>query len=318
MRILLVLAAFPLLTTFAPLELFSEPVPPERTTLRMTPVPLDERDPVRRQVGRLVYLGGWHIQSNDPRFGGVSAMHVDGGEVTALSDAGSVIRFRVGGAEASIAPIAAGPGRSAEKGDRDAEAMAVAGRRLWIAFEGANQVWRYGRRSWRRLASAAPPAMKRWSINSGSEAMLRLEDGRFLVFAEGAGRSGGTSAALLFDGDPAEEGTKATALRYRPPEGYRITDAALLPGGGMLFLNRRFAIPAGFTAKLTLMPPQALRRDSVLAGAEIAHLEAPVAADNMEALSVTREEGRTIVWIASDDNLNPIQRTLLLKFALAE
>jgi hypothetical protein len=284
----------------------------------MIPVPLDERDPARRQVGRLLYLGGWSIRSNDPRFGGISAMHVEGGQVTALSDAGSVIRFRLGGAQASVTPIAAGPGRSPEKGNRDAEAMAATRERIWIAFEGANQVWRYGRRSWRRLASAAPPAMKRWSSNSGSEAMLRLEDGRFLIFAEGADWRGGTSEALLFDGDPAEEGTAATPLRYRPPEGYRITDAALLPGGAMLFLNRRFAIPSGFTAKLTLMPPQALRPDSVLTGAEIAHLEAPLAADNMEALSVTREEGRTIVWIASDDNLNPIQRTLLLKFGLAE
>jgi hypothetical protein len=43
-----------------------------------------------------------------------------------------------------------------------------------------------------------------------------------------------------------------------------------------------------------------------------------MAVDNMEAQSVTRENGRTIVWIASDDNLNPIQRTILLKLALRE
>ena len=318
MRILLALAALPLLTTFAPLELFSEPVPPERTTLRMTPIPLDERDPARRRVGRLDYLGGWVLRSNDPRFGGISAMNVDEGEVTALSDAGSVIRFALGGGSAEIMPLRAGPGRSDEKANRDAEAMAVHRQSIWIAFEGANQVWRYGRRSWRRLASAAPPEMKRWSGNSGSEAMLRLPDGRFLVFAEGPTRRDGTSAALLFQGDPAEPGTEATAIRYRPPDGYRITDAALLPDGGMLFLNRRFGIPGGFMAKLTLAPKPALRSGAVLEGTEIAHLQAPIAADNMEALSVAREEGRTIVWIASDDNLNPLQRTLLLKFALAD
>jgi hypothetical protein len=38
----------------------------------------------------------------------------------------------------------------------------------------------------------------------------------------------------------------------------------------------------------------------------------------MEALSVDSENGRTILWIASDDNFNPLQRTLLLKFALAD
>ena len=318
MRILLALAAFPLLTTFAPLELFSAPVLPERTTLQMKPVPLDERDPARRRVGRLVYLGGWTLTSNDPRFGGVSAMHVEAGEVSALSDAGSVIRFGLGGGSAEIMPLRAGPGRSDEKANRDAESMAVHKHSIWIGFEGANQVWRYGRRSWRRLDSAAPPAMKRWPGNSGSEAMLRLPDGRFLIFSEGPTRSDGTSAALLFDGDPAEPGTEATALRYRPPDGYRITDAALLPDGGMLFLNRRFGIPGGFMAKLTLAPKPPLSTSGILEGTEIAHLQAPLAADNMEALSVAREAGRTIVWITSDDNLNPLQRTLLLKFALAE
>jgi hypothetical protein len=31
---------------------------------------------------------------------------------------------------------------------------------------------------------------------------------------------------------------------------------------------------------------------------------------------VSREGGRTILWLASDDNYNKLQRTLLLKFAL--
>jgi hypothetical protein len=38
----------------------------------------------------------------------------------------------------------------------------------------------------------------------------------------------------------------------------------------------------------------------------------------MEALSVMREQGRTIVRLASDDNFLRIQRTLLLEFALLE
>jgi hypothetical protein len=159
--------------------------------------------------------------------------------------------------------------------------------------------------------------MKQWPGNSGSEAMLRLEDGRFLIFSEGASRRQGFSQALLFEGDPAGPETKAVALEYRAPDGYRITDAARLADGRMLFLNRSFSITKGFTAKLTLMPKQALGA-AVLAGAEIAHLEAPLTVDNMEAVSATRENGRTIVWIASDDNLNPLQRTLLLKFALVD
>ena len=44
----------------------------------------------------------------------------------------------------------------------------------------------------------------------------------------------------------------------------------------------------------------------------------PRPVDNMEALAVSREGGRTIVRIASDDNYLALQRTLLLEFELDE
>jgi hypothetical protein len=238
-----------------------------------------------------------------------------------MSDAGSVIRFSLpgqGGPAADIADLRQGPGTSADKGNRDVEAMAVHGGKLWLAFEGANQIWRYSRANWKAAASAAPPAMKDWPANKGSEAMLRLSDGRFILFREEETRADGTIQALLFEGDPAKTGTKAVPIRYRPPQGYRITDAAALPDGRLLFLNRRFGLPEAFTAKLTMAPKPGAGPIELLSGAEIAHFQLPGPVDNMEALSVTRENGRTIVWLASDDNLNPIQRTILLKLGLRE
>ena len=123
---------------------------------------------------------------------------------------------------------------------------------------------------------------------------------------------------LLFAGDPAVAGTPALRLRYRAPPGYRITDAALLPDGRLLLLNRSVAWLAG--SRRNRWSPTCA---GLAAGAddrgrsEVATLEAPLTVDNMEALSVTREGGRTIVWIASDDNyIRLFRRTLLLKFAL--
>jgi hypothetical protein len=215
----------------------------------------------------------------------------------------------------TIAPLFEGPGSIDVKGDRDSESMIVHGGRAWIGFERSNAVWRYRLGDWRSQAHAAPPEMRKWRSNRGSEAMLRLPDGRFLVFSEGGG---GESPVLLFEGDPAVPGTKAAMLRYRPPQGYRITDAALLPGGRLLFLNRRVALLEGiFSARLTMTKLPRLEPGGLLEGEEVATLRKPLTVDNMEALSVTREGGRTIVWIASDDNFNPLlQRTLLLKFAL--
>ena len=313
----LALAALPLLATFAPVSLFSMPALPAASVLTFEPVSLDRKEPARRRLGKLIYLAGWQIRSNDRRFGGISAIHVEAGEVTALSDAGTVIRFKPGARRANLFSLPDGPGSAGKKGDRDVEAMAVNNERAWIGFERTNAVWRYRRGSWTSDAATLPPGMEDWPSNKGSEAMLRLPGGKFLIFSEGEPVRGGTEA-LLFEGDPAKRGTKTRRLRYLPPEGYRITDAALLPDGRMLFLNRSFGIPEGFTAKLTIAEKPSLEDGATLSGAEIAHFQSPVTVDNMEALSVGSEKGHTILWIASDDNLNPLQRTLLLKFALGQ
>jgi len=131
-------------------------------------------------------------------------------------------------------------------------------------------------------------------------------------------RQPGRARALLFAGDPALPGTPSAALAYRPPAGFKATDAALLPDGRLLVLNRRADWLEGAGAALTVIEPASVRPGAVLEGREIARLQWPLIVDNMEGLSITRENGRTIVWLVSDDNFNPLQRTLLLKFALEE
>ena len=315
LRTLLLLAAFVLLATFAPLGLQRRDPPPPVSWVSYEPVAL--ADPEARRLGRLLFLGGWALSSNDGRFGGISALHVAGGEMLALSDAGWRIRLPLepgrGPVRAEIAMVAQGPGSPDEKYNRDVESMVVEGGDAWLGYEQANAVWRYRRGDFALGSAAEPPAMARWRGNRGAEAMVRLADGRFLVFSEG---SGGESEALLFAGDPAVPGTPASRLRYRPPEGYRITDAALLPDGRLALINRRVNLLEGFTTRLTLARLPELNEGALIAGEEAATFAGAVTRDNFEALSVTREGGRTILWIASDDNYSPLQRTLLMKFAL--
>lgn len=314
MRIVVVLAILILLGTFAPPDL----PPRERQyagTIDFEPVPLDRRDPARRVVGKLRYLGGWSVRADDPRFGGVSALHVAADGMVAASDAGWLIRMPLPGQPGRVAIQALAEGR---KQDRDAESMAVHEGKAWIGLERANAVWRYRLTDGKREAVAEPAAMRRWRGNSGAEAMLRLADGRFLIFSEGSDEAA-DSAALLFDGDPAEPDTAAIAFRYRPPTGYRITDAALLPDGRMIALNRRFNIWEGVSVRVTLFDLSGIAEGKTRGGTEIAAFAPPLTVDNFEGISVTRERGRTIVWIVSDDNYNPLlQRTLLMKFALEE
>jgi hypothetical protein len=92
----------------------------------------------------------------------------------------------------------------------------------------------------------------------------------------------------------------------------------LLPDGRLLLVNRRVGWLGRIAASLTVADLAGLRGGAIIEGREIAVLAWPLAVDNMEAVSVTVEGGRTIVRLASDDNFMALQRTLLLEFALDE
>ena len=73
--------------------------------------------------------------------------------------------------------------------------------------------------------------MRNWPANEGSEAMVRLRNGRFIVLAEGKpGSTPPISTGLLFAGDPVDEAEAETFLFPRQSR-YRPTDMALLPDG---------------------------------------------------------------------------------------
>ena len=59
-----------------------------------------------------------------------------------------------------------------------------------------------------------------------------------------------------------------------------------------------------------------LKTGKMLQSKPVATLKPPLRVDNMEALAVTREGQDTIIWMASDDNFNSFQETLLMKFRL--
>jgi hypothetical protein len=314
-------AALAALAAFALATPLAAPPPPGRgapgsARLVAEPVPLDPRTPERSELGPLRYLGGWSLRSDDRRFGAISALAAErGGTLLALSDHAILFRFAPPGSGAStvaIHPLGEGPGGLTKKEQRDTEAMVLAGDRLWLAFENSNQIWRYGGVDFRAAAKASPAAMKDWAANRGPEAMVRFPDGRFLLISEDEDAAG-TSGAFLFLGDPTDPATASLPLRIDPAPGQRVTDAALLPDGRLLLLTRALSLSSGWTARLLLARLPA-RAGELIATEEVAAFDPPLTRDNMEALAVSQEAGRTIVWIASDDNLIPLQRTLLLKF----
>ena len=297
------------------------PVASQRIVISSTPVLLDTSNPARRKLGALTYLGGWVLTSDTRSFGGLSALDVDGNRFTAISDIGAIVRFRFGrfghASDADIHRVPGGCGPVVRKTDNDTESLAhdPARQNSWIGMEWRNVICRTNG-DFTRARAFAPPVMSHWRKKKGPESLLRLQDGRFLVIAEAAPDGGNVNPVILFDRDPTDPHAQFVRLGYRPPPGYDPTDAAQLPDGRILVLNRRFAIPSLFTAQLVLLDPSSFAAGSVPQGRIIARFEPPVTSDNYEGLSVTTENGRPVIWIVSDDNYSLWQRTLLLKFAL--
>jgi len=291
--------------------------------LMATPVPLDQANPAHVKVGALTFMGGLRLTSNDPAFGGYSSMTIDHGLFTLLSDGGTILRFRLDGrlkpSAVGFGDLPKGPGTGWTRQDRDSESMTLdpATKRVWVGYEYVNQIWRYSPGLTEPATMVAPQPMADWSKNGGAESMVRLHDGRFLVIAETSRRLPSQArSALLFARDPTEKPLLGFEFGYLPPAGYDPSDATELPDGRVLILNRKLALPFAWSAVLTVIDPRGVRPDMTIRGREVARLASPLTVDNFEGLAITRENGATMVWMVSDDNLLFLQQTLLMKFRL--
>ena len=293
-------------------------------------VTLDPRDPSRRGVGKLTFLGGAALTSPDPAFGGFSSIAVVGDQFTLLSDGGNLVCFRMSGdwrpRTIWSGSLPAGPGTGWEKRDRDAESLASDGRHWWVGFERANAIWRYDVGFIRAEGWVKPPAMARWPENGGAEALVRRSTGQFVVVSEvrhvarryWAGSEVArlrTREGLIFAGDPLSH-PSPDRFAYVAPGRFDVSDTAEAPGGDLIFLNRRFRLPFRFVSMIARVRASEIRRGGIARPEPLAVLDAPLVHDNFEGVAVTREGNATILWVVSDDNEMILQRTLLLKFRL--
>ena len=319
-----------LILLLAPSYSGEEPRPVFAGKPRMTAkrVAIDPADRANIRVGELVYVGGVRLKSGALAFGGFSSMRTDGRRFALLSDGGHIVRFDMDAkfrvSRAAFGELREGPGTGWNKGDRDSESMTwdPATGRFWVGYEQTSEIWRYDAGG-KAEAHLTPLAMVSWSENGGPESMVRLRSGAFVVISETTLPSDHKRRfmrqAVLFRGDPTDPRTSTVSFAYKPPDGYDPTDMAELPDGRLLVLNRRLNFPpALFTAKLVIVDARAIRADAIVEGREIATLQRPFLHDNFEALAVTQEDGATIVWIASDDNREWWEQSLLLKFRLEE
>lgn len=287
-------------------------------------LPLSAEDPGLSRLGPLAFRGALALSSRERAFGGLSGLLLEpDGSLLAITDRAHWVRGRMlrdsaetltGLADTAILPMRDGAGRPIPPGRAgDAEALArLADGRLLVAFERWHRIRVFASPEAPGLPFPAPPGIESLPANAGIEALTVLADGRLLAIAEAAGEDG-TAPAWIGRAD----GREWLPRRYRPAPDFAAVDAAGLPGGGVLVLERRASVLGGFSARIRWLSPAALEAP-LLTPRELAAIAAPLTVDNYEGLAVAaRRDGALDVAIVSDDNFAFFQRTILMLFRLA-
>ena len=295
--------------------------PNDSQDIKLRPLALNPDNAAQRQVGALEFIAAWELRSRNEGFGGISALvSVGNSRFVGIGDAGTVIGFRLtedGRIDrATIAPLPNVHGPNISYKDRDSEGLAYDpdSGQYWVSFEGKHAIRRYSKSFAQQTGMIRPAILQKLPRNKGAESIVRLQDGRFIIIAESLDDE--MHSAWVFSGDPVESATTITPFTFRPPAGYRVTDAVQLPDGRIVLLNRAIGFPSGFTAKVSLLNPDSIGRNSVLSADVIASLAPPLLVDNMEGIAVTGDGDKLFLWLISDNNFTLFQRTILMKFRL--
>jgi hypothetical protein len=292
-----------------------------------------------RRFGDLEYRGGLVLTSPSEHFGGWSGLVMDGDgkRLLSVSDAGSWLAADVqhddagaptGLARARIGPLMALRGRSLrDKREQDAEAVTLLDGSLergtlLVGFERLHRIGRFPVRGGEVQAPSdyidRPAEARRMPTNQGFEAVAVLQAGplrgSIVAFAERFTRGSGYHTGWIW--------TRGQAQRFQLQDidGFNITDAAGLPDGGLLVLERYFRWMAGVHMRIRRLRPAEIRPGARLAGHTVVEADSGHEIDNMEGLAVHRGQGgETVVSLISDNNFRTIlQRTVLLQFTLVE
>jgi hypothetical protein len=309
----------------------------EAITVEARPIAsFDRIEAGKTHFGKLKWRGGLVLTSPSSHFGGWSGLAVDseGKRFFSVSDAGSWMSGEIayqGERPVGLEGVRLGPIRAksgevlVRKRFSDAEGLTMVsgtperGTAL-ISFERKHRIGRFAID--KGVLSPAldfielPPGAKKMKSNKGLEAVAMVRagpnKGALVAFAEHLPDAAGDHTGWLWvKGKPAE-------IHLTNPGDFDVTDAAGLPDGGLLVLERRFRWSEGVKSRLRLIRRDELKAETRIEGETLLEANLNQEIDNMEGLAVyAGAGGETVVTMISDDNFNHLlQRTLLLQFAI--
>ena len=274
----------------------------------------------RPDFGALEFRAGFVLASADARFGGLSGLWIapDGERLIAVSDRGTLWLAELEHADDGTLIGFAG-WRAVEPGalpgdptgrQRDAEALAVTGGDLVIAYEGAHRL--------RRVPLAAPDGRCR-SAGHPAGTVGAAQPGRRSSGRAGRRRASGDCrrrahvagrlAAWLIEGD------RIASLAYAPAAGFAPTGADRLDDT-IYVLERRLSLN-GLVARVAVLDVAEVRPGARLVGRELGVIGPPAISENFEGIAARRAaDGGVLLYLLADDNFLALLRSLLLQFSV--
>ena len=307
---------------------------PVSIEVEASPIPsFDTRDRSHTQFGQLRYRSGLILTSKYRNFGGLSGIRLDakGEGFVAISDQGNWFTGKiayngsamVGVADVETAPMLGADGRAiTARGWYDSESIAVDGPTVYVGLERVHQILKFdfGRDGVlaRGEVLPQPPGMRKLPSNGSLESLVFGRKGSALagklvaISERGLDPAGNIMAWLI--------GGKAPAVfSVRRTDSYDISDAAQLPTGDLLVLERKLSLMGGAGIRIRRIAQASIVAGATVDGPSIFDADLGHEIDNFEGLDVhVTEEGDTVLTLVSDDNFSMLQRTLLMQFTLVE
>lgn len=294
-------------------------------------------EPWREKFGALSWRGGLVLSSENKNFGGFSGLvlNAGGNRMIAVSDRGWWLQAELaykdgmltglGGAVMNELLKPSGQPYTA-KHNRDSESIIsyTLGdlSHLIVSFERRHRLVQYRARGnglkGRSRALYQLKSFRELSYNKGLEAIARFGRGTglagsIIAIGERSLDANGNHRAWLLNG----RSIKRLAIKRR--DEFEITDAAALPGGDLLILERSITLLGGPRFGIRRIKNAGIRPGAVLDGEVLIDADLRHTIDNMEGLALHRHDnGELRLTLISDDNFSVIQRTLLLQFAISE
>ncbi|MEM8651688.1 MAG: esterase-like activity of phytase family protein [Pseudomonadota bacterium] len=282
--------------------------------------------PEERTFGELDFVSGLVLSSDNDDFGGLSGMRIVNNKLFAVTDKGHFLTADInrnnnilkGLENAEISRLRDRKGkRLTRKKDSDAESLEISGSQFLVGFERKHRVEAFNLKKGKLFADERAKAIDfakhNLPNNKGPEALALIPGtAKLLVFAEDAPNTDGRHRAFIVDGD------RMDPIFVSRTVGYSLTDAAFLPDGNLIILERFYTPVTGPAMRFRRFEAENIKPDVVLEGTIIMEATSSMEIDNMEGLAITEtDDGAVLLTIVSDDNFSRNQRTLLLEFKLS-